>query len=83
MKKFLLKLLMGSSLTASVFLFTACYAPEPADYDPYGYGSEDFSGTPSLRADDLNLATQTDLDDLGSETGGTSLDARVDDVVDR
>ena len=29
MKKFLLKLLMGSSLTASVFLFQACYGCPP------------------------------------------------------
>lgn len=34
MKKFLLKLLMGASLTTSVFIFQACYGPaipEPAD----------------------------------------------------
>ena len=29
MKKFLLKLLMGASLTASVFLFQACYGCPP------------------------------------------------------
>ena len=29
MKKFLLKLLLGSSLTASVFLFQACYGCPP------------------------------------------------------
>lgn len=34
MKKFLLKLLMGTSLTASVFVFQACYGPaDPGEYD--------------------------------------------------
>ena len=33
MKKFLLKLLMGASLTASVFVFQACYGTPPRDYD--------------------------------------------------
>ncbi|MBR5396558.1 MAG: hypothetical protein IK145_01745 [Bacteroidales bacterium] len=34
MKKFLLKLLMGASLTTSVFIFQACYGPAiPPDFD--------------------------------------------------
>ena len=31
MKKFLLKLLMGASLTTSVFIFQACYGCPPVD----------------------------------------------------
>ncbi|MBO5634409.1 MAG: hypothetical protein J5907_03210 [Bacteroidales bacterium] len=33
MKKFLLKLLMGASLTTSVFIFQACYGPAIPDAD--------------------------------------------------
>ena len=33
MKKFLLKLLMGASLTTSVFIFQACYGPAIPDVD--------------------------------------------------
>ncbi|MBQ6253078.1 MAG: hypothetical protein IJK05_00270 [Bacteroidales bacterium] len=33
MKKFLLKLLMGASLTSSVFIFQACYGTPPTVYD--------------------------------------------------
>lgn len=33
MRKFLLKLLTGASLTASVFVFQACYGTPPTVYD--------------------------------------------------
>ena len=46
MKKFLLKLLMGASLTTSVFIFQACYGCPPVDevYDIPRIETETVSG---------------------------------------
>ena len=66
MKKFLLKLLMGASLTASVFLFQACYgAPPPYDvYDiPRGQTplQETVPDSPETVTDDVEAAGEEEI----------------------
>ena len=63
MKKFLLKLLMGASLTASVFVFQACYGTVPPEeiYDMPRTLTEAVPDTPSAAPDAETVETETEV----------------------
>ena len=66
MKKFLLKLLMGASLTASVFIFQACYGAPPP-YEVYDIPREQTQlqeavpDDPETIADDVEVAGEEEI----------------------
>ena len=71
MKKFLLKLLMGASLTTSLFIFQACYGTPTEVYDiPRNKtqfdiaGQESFLQRPEAEKEDIpQVEEETPLDD--------------------